>query len=162
MVGYADNRAVSFYLYKLLNLKYNAILYQFKHDCRWWSAYKTVKRCRGYTKMLLASVNYNICICDSPTTSVRFSFAWILVVEILDGGCGADTLKTQMTWVNGVYWPGEVQDVQTQRYIRRKIGGRSVAGATMHGASQSGLSYPKQGMLTFDTTESSTEVCLSL
>lgn len=75
-VEYADNRAVSFFFFnRLLNLKDNAILYQFEHDCRRWSAFKTVKRCRGYIKMLLASVNDNTFICDLPTAPVRFSFA---------------------------------------------------------------------------------------
>lgn len=64
--------------------------------------------------MLLASVNYYIFICDLPTAPVRFSFASILVVEILDRDCGADAMKTQTTWVNGVYRPGEVAPTQQQ------------------------------------------------
>lgn len=52
-------------------------------------------------------------ICDLPTVPVSFGVSWILLVEILDGGCGADPLETQMPLCGTQgYWSGEVVPTQ--------------------------------------------------
>lgn len=109
-------------------------------------------------------------ICDLPTVPVSFGDSWILLVEILDGGCGADPLETQMPLCGTQgYWSGEVVPTQQKfmlaepapiltrhlyQEVYKAMGGRSVAGYN-HVGHCAGFSYPKQRIVALNTTESS-------